>query len=148
MDPAVPAGRCALSRMRDQKRLDKPSLMNRASSRSTSGAAESKLISRLKARLADPEAFDYIRSYSPYENVAARNYPPLFITAGLSDPRVTYWEPAKWAAKLRATKVDDNLLLLKTNMGAGHGGKSGRYTALEEEAEQLAFFLIASKRES
>ena len=61
--------------------------------------------------------------------------------AGLNDPRVTYWEPAKWVAKLRATKTDDNMLLLKTNMGAGHGGKSGRYIALEEAAEEYAFFL-------
>jgi len=63
------------------------------------------------------------------------------ITAGLNDPRVTYWEPAKWAARLRATKTDANPLLLKTNMGAGHGGKSGRYTALEELAEAYGFIL-------
>ena len=58
---------------------------------------------------------------------SAQAYPPMFISGGLNDPRVTYWEPAKWAAKLRATKTDDNVLLLKTNMGAGHGGKSGRF---------------------
>lgn len=92
----------------------------------------------------DAEAFDYIRSYSPYDNVKPQNYPPLLITAGISDPRVTYWEPAKWAAALRATKTDGNLLLLKTNMGAGHGGRSGRYAALYEEAEALTFFLLAS----
>jgi oligopeptidase B len=86
-------------------------------------------------------AFDYIRSYSPYDNVAAQDYPALLITGGLTDPRVTYWEPAKWAAKLRATKTGGNLLLLKINMGAGHGGKSGRYTSLQEAAEEYAFIL-------
>ena len=89
----------------------------------------------------DKAAFDYILSYSPYDQVSAQDYPPLFVTAGLNDPRVTYWEPAKWVAKLRATKTDDNLLLLKTNMGAGHGGKSGRFTRLEEQAEEFAFLL-------
>ncbi|MGB7405043.1 MAG: S9 family peptidase [Pacificimonas sp.] len=89
----------------------------------------------------DPEAFRFIRSYSPYDQVSAQDYPPLLITAGLNDPRVTYWEPAKWAAKLRATKTDDNVLLLKTNMGAGHGGKSGRFDSLRETAEEMAFFL-------
>jgi oligopeptidase B len=85
--------------------------------------------------------FELIRSYSPYDQVKAQAYPPLLVTAGLNDPRVTYWEPAKWVAKLRATKTDQNLLLLKTNMGAGHGGKSGRFTALEELAEEYAFIL-------
>ena len=89
----------------------------------------------------DADAFHLIRSYSPYDNVRAQDYPPLFITGGLSDPRVTYWEPAKWAAKLRATKSDDHLLLLKTNMGAGHGGKSGRFESLREVAEEHAFVL-------
>ncbi len=89
----------------------------------------------------DKTAFEYIRSYSPYDNVTAQAYPPMLITGGLNDPRVTYWEPAKWAAKLRATKTDDNMLLLKTNMGAGHGGKSGRWNALEETAEEFAFIL-------
>jgi len=65
----------------------------------------------------------------------------LLITGGLTDPRVTYWEPAKWAAKLRATKTDQNLLLLKINMGAGHGGKSGRWEGLHEVAETYAFML-------
>jgi oligopeptidase B len=65
----------------------------------------------------------------------------MLITGGLTDPRVTYWEPAKWAARLRATKTDDNLLLLKINMGAGHGGKSGRWNALHEVAEAYAFVL-------
>ncbi|MEE2915767.1 MAG: S9 family peptidase [Pseudomonadota bacterium] len=89
----------------------------------------------------DREAFELIRSYSPYDNVTAQDYPPLFISGGLNDPRVTYWEPAKWAAKLRATKTDSNLLLLKTNRGAGHGGKSGRFESLHETAEEFAFIL-------
>ncbi len=89
----------------------------------------------------DREAFELIRSYSPYDNVKEQDYPPLFISGGLNDPRVTYWEPAKWAAKLRATKTDRNLLLLKTNMGAGHGGKSGRFESLREAAEEHAFVL-------
>ncbi len=91
--------------------------------------------------ITDKAAFELIRSYSPYDNVMAQAYPPLFITGGLTDPRVTYWEPAKWTAKLRATKTDDNVLLLKTNMGAGHGGKSGRFESLREDAEEYAFFL-------
>jgi len=91
--------------------------------------------------ITDKQAFEYIRSYSPYDNVKAQDYPPMLITGGLTDPRVTYWEPAKWAAKLRATKTDDNLLLLKINMGAGHGGKSGRWEKLHEVAETYAFML-------
>jgi oligopeptidase B len=91
--------------------------------------------------ITDKAAFEYIRSYSPYDQVKAQKYPPLLITGGLNDPRVTYWEPAKWAAKLRATKTDDNLLLLKINMGAGHGGKSGRWDRLKEVAEAYAFVL-------
>jgi oligopeptidase B len=91
--------------------------------------------------ITDKAAFQYIRSYSPYDQVKAQRYPPMLITGGLNDPRVTYWEPAKWAAKLRATKTDDNLLLLKINMGAGHGGKSGRWDRLQEVAEAYAFVL-------
>ncbi len=91
--------------------------------------------------ITDKAAFEYIRSYSPYDQVSAQNYPPMLITGGLNDPRVTYWEPAKWAAKLRATKTDNNVLLLKTNMGAGHGGKSGRWNRIEETAEEFAFIL-------
>ncbi len=87
------------------------------------------------------QAFAYILSYSPYDQVIAQDYPPLLVTAGLNDPRVTYWEPAKWVARLRATKTGDSELLLKTNMGAGHGGKSGRFTALYETAEEFAFVL-------
>jgi oligopeptidase B len=89
----------------------------------------------------DKAAFDLIRSYSPYDNVKAQAYPPMLWTAGLNDPRVTYWEPAKMVAKLRAMKTDDNVLLLKTNMGAGHGGKSGRWERLRENAEEAAFIL-------
>ncbi len=89
----------------------------------------------------DPDAFALIRSYSPYDNVAAKPYPAMLITGGLNDPRVTYWEPAKWAARLRATRTDGNLMLLKLNMGAGHGGKSGRWNALHELAEAYAFVL-------
>jgi len=89
----------------------------------------------------DKAAFDLIRSYSPYDQVRAQAYPPLMVTAGLNDPRVTYWEPAKWVAKLRELKTDDNALLLKTNMGAGHGGKSGRFESLKETAEEFAFIL-------
>lgn len=91
--------------------------------------------------ITDKTAFDYIRSYSPYDNVKAQGYPPLLITGGLTDPRVTYWEPAKWAAKLRATKTDENVLMLKINMGAGHGGKSGRWEKLHEIAETYGFIL-------
>ena len=90
----------------------------------------------------DKEAFEYIRSYSPYDQLAPRDYPPMLVTAGLNDPRVTYWEPAKYVAKMRALKTDDNLLLLKTNMGAGHGGRSGRFERLYEVAEEYAFILI------
>lgn len=89
----------------------------------------------------DEKAFDCIAAYCPYQNVRAQAYPPLMVTAGLNDPRVTYWEPAKWVAKLRASKTNDAILLLKTNMGAGHGGKSGRFEALREMAEEFAFVL-------
>ncbi|MEA1618938.1 S9 family peptidase [Erythrobacter sp. T5W1-R] len=90
------------------------------------------------------ESFAYILSYSPYDQVAAKDYPPMLVTAGLNDPRVTYWEPAKWVAKLRELKTDDNLLLMKTNMGAGHGGQSGRWNSLKETAEEFAFILWQS----
>jgi oligopeptidase B len=87
------------------------------------------------------EFYDYMKSYAPYENVAAQNYPAILITAGLNDPRVSYWEPAKWAARLRALKTDDHLLLLKTNLGSGHFGPSGRYEHLKETAFHFAFIL-------
>ena len=88
-----------------------------------------------------PEYYDYIKSYSPYDNVTAQDYPALLITAGLNDSRVKYWEPAKWTAKLREVKTDNNLLLLKTNMSAGHGGASGRYESLKEIAFEYTFVL-------
>ena len=91
----------------------------------------------------DKAAFEYIRSYSPYDQLQARSYPPMLVTAGLHDPRVTYWEPAKYVAKMRALKTDDNLLLLKTNMDAGHSGQSGRYDRLYEVAEIYAFMLAS-----
>ena len=89
--------------------------------------------------LRDKEAFDHIRAYSPYDNIRSVDYPPMLVTAGVSDPRVTYWEPAKWVAKLRATKTDNNVLLLKTNMSSGHYGKTGRFAALEDSARTQAF---------
>ena len=94
----------------------------------------------------DPAAFDLIRGYSPYDQLTAGAYPPMLVTAGLNDPRVTYWEPAKYVAKLRTLKQDDEPLLLKTNMGAGHGGKSGRFDSLRETAEEFAFLLAALRR--
>jgi oligopeptidase B len=89
----------------------------------------------------DPAFYEYIRSYSPYDNVESKDYPHILITAGLNDPRVAYWEPAKWTARLRARKTDTNRLLLRTNMGAGHGGASGRYDFLREVAFKYAFLL-------
>jgi oligopeptidase B len=85
--------------------------------------------------------YDYMKSYSPYDNVKAQAYPNMLITAGLNDPRVSYWEPAKWAAKLRAVRTDNNTLLLKTEMGAGHFGASGRYEKIKEAAFDYAFIL-------
>ncbi|MBW4578200.1 MAG: S9 family peptidase [Tildeniella nuda ZEHNDER 1965/U140] len=87
----------------------------------------------------DKMFYDYMKSYSPYDNIEAKAYPNLLITAGLNDSRVAYWEPAKWTAKLRSLKTDHNCLLLKTNMGAGHGGASGRYDSLKETAFEYAF---------
>jgi oligopeptidase B len=89
----------------------------------------------------DPAYYEYMRSYSPYDNVASKDYPHILVTAGLNDPRVAYWEPAKWTARLRARKTDRNRLLLRTNMGAGHGGASGRYDHLREVAFKYAFLL-------
>ena len=85
--------------------------------------------------------YEYIRSYAPYENVEARAYPNLMVTAGLNDPRVPYWEPAKWVAKLRDRRTDANVIALKTNMGAGHAGPSGRYEKLKEKAFEYAFMI-------
>ncbi len=94
--------------------------------------------------LANAEEFAVIRSYSPYDNVTAKNYPHILALAGLTDPRVTYWEPAKWIAKLRALNSSDNLVLLKTNMGAGHGGASGRFDSLKDVALNYAFALTVA----
>jgi oligopeptidase B len=91
------------------------------------------------------EDFEIIRSYSPYDNVEAKDYPHIFAYGGLTDPRVTYWEPAKWVARLRDRKTDDNLVLLKINMDAGHGGASGRFEALRELAIDYAFALDVSE---
>ena len=88
-----------------------------------------------------PEFYGYIKSYSPFDNITKQNYPHILITSGLNDPRVTYWEPAKYAQKLRDYKTDNNLLLLKTNMEGGHQGKSGRYDYLKEVAEEYVFML-------
>ncbi|MDA1082106.1 MAG: S9 family peptidase [Gemmatimonadetes bacterium] len=87
------------------------------------------------------EHYAYMRSYSPYDNVEAKAYPRMLITSGINDPRVAFWEPAKWIAKLRAVRTDSNTLLLKMQMGAGHGGPSGRYERLKEQAFRYAFML-------
>ena len=85
--------------------------------------------------------YDYMKSYSPYDNVKPQKYPNILITTGLHDSQVQYWEPAKWVAKLRDKKTDTNKLLFKINMKAGHGGASGRFEALKEDAEEYAFLL-------
>ena len=87
----------------------------------------------------DPAAYARMKAYSPYDNVEARPYPAMFVTTGLNDPRVQYWEPAKWVAKLRAHTTSDQPIVLRTEMGAGHGGPSGRYDAWRDEATVLAF---------
>ena len=87
--------------------------------------------------------YDYMMKYSPYDNVAKKEYPRMLVKAGLNDPRVVFWEPAKWTAKLRAEKTDDNFLLLQTKMGEGHMGASGRYNYLREKAFEYAIILDA-----
>jgi len=97
---------------------------------------------------ASAEDFATIHAYSPYENVTAKAYPHIFALGGLTDPRVTYWEPAKWVARLRELATNDNLILLKINMDAGHGGASGRFESLHEAALEFAFALkITGKAE-
>jgi len=91
----------------------------------------------------DPDAYAYIKSYAPYDNVRATEYPAIYTTAGLNDPRVGFWEPAKWVAKLRATQTGHNPVLLRTEMGAGHQGPSGRYDAWQDEARVQAFILAS-----
>jgi oligopeptidase B len=94
----------------------------------------------------DKEYYDYIKSYSPYDQVAAKAYPNMLVTTGYFDSQVQYWEPAKWVAKLRELKTDTNLLFLHTNMDAGHGGASGRFDALKETAKDYAFFLTLENK--
>ena len=89
----------------------------------------------------EKDFYDYMKSYSPYDNVVPQDYPNMLVTTGLHDSQVQYWEPAKWVAKLRELKTDDNILLFHTNMEAGHGGASGRFEALREVAEEYAFLL-------
>ncbi|WP_240740140.1 S9 family peptidase [Flagellimonas allohymeniacidonis] len=89
----------------------------------------------------EKEYYKYIKSYSPYDNVEAKPYPNLYVSTGLHDSQVQYWEPAKWVAKLRDLKTDDNILFLDTNMDAGHGGASGRFESLKEKAKEYAFIL-------
>ena len=89
----------------------------------------------------DEAAFHWIKAYSPYDNVRAQAYPPILAMGGLTDPRVTYWEPAKWVARLRELKTDDHLLLLRTNMEAGHAGASGRFERLKEVSLAYGFAL-------
>jgi oligopeptidase B len=90
---------------------------------------------------ANKDHYDYMLSYSPYDNIHATSYPHILLTGGLNDPRVPYWEPAKFAAKLREHKTDNNLLLLKTNFHAGHAGASGRYDYLKDVAFEYAFLI-------
>ena len=90
---------------------------------------------------AEEKFYHYMRTYSPYDNVETKIYPAMLITSSLNDPRVPFWEPAKWLAQLRSKKTDNNLLMLKTNMGAGHSGSSGRYDHLKEIAFHYAFLL-------
>jgi len=87
--------------------------------------------------------YDLIASYSPYDNIEERDYPPMFVSGGINDPRVTYWEPAKWTARMRELKTDDNLLVMRINMGAGHFSNSGRYGRLKDYAEEYAFMFLA-----
>lgn len=95
---------------------------------------------------ADPEAYALIKSYAPYENVKAQEYPHLLVVASLHDKRVMYWEAAKWVAKLRVTKTDQNLLLLKVDLKTGHSGASGRYDSLRELAEELCFMIMLKEK--
>lgn len=89
----------------------------------------------------DKEFYDYMLSYSPYDQISAQDYPNVLVTTGLHDSQVQYWEPAKWVAKMRELKTDDNILVLKTDMQAGHGGKTGRFQSLEDDALYYAFFM-------
>jgi len=90
----------------------------------------------------EEEYYHYIKSYSPYDNIEAKEYPNMFITTGLHDSQVQYWEPAKWIAKLRDMKTDTNMLIMDCNMETGHGGASGRFEALKETAKEFAFLFM------
>ena len=90
-----------------------------------------------------PEVYSYMKSYSPCDNVAEAAYPAMYVTGGLNDPRVGFWEPAKWVAKLRALRTNDRTLVLRTEMDAGHGGSSGRYDAWKDESRVQAFVLTS-----
>ena len=94
----------------------------------------------------DKDYYTYIKSYSPYDNIKAQDYPNILVTTGLHDSQVQYWEPAKWVARMRELKTDNNQLYLDTNMKAGHGGASGRFDALHETAKKFAFLLDLEKQ--
>ena len=94
----------------------------------------------------DKEYYEYMKSYSPYDNITEKNYPNMLVTTGLHDSQVQYWEPAKWVAKLRDLKKDNNVLIFKTDMTSGHGGASGRFESLKEEALEYAFLLMIDKK--
>ena len=94
----------------------------------------------------DKEYYEYMKSYSPYDNVTENSYPNMLVTTGLHDSQVQYWEPAKWVAKLRDLKKDNNVLIFKTDMTSGHGGASGRFESLKEEALEYAFLLMVDKK--
>lgn len=95
----------------------------------------------------DEEYYHYMKEYSPYDNVETKHYPNILITTGFHDSQVQYWEPAKWTAKLRELKTDDNILIFKTDMSSGHGGASGRFESLKEDALEYAFLLMIDKRQ-
>lgn len=94
----------------------------------------------------EKEYYDYILSYSPYDQVVAKEYPNMLVTTGYFDSQVQYWEPAKWVAKLRDVKKGDQILLMHTNMDAGHGGASGRFDALKETARDYTFLLALENK--
>src|SRR5690606_33212595 len=94
----------------------------------------------------EKQYYEYMKSYSPYDNVKEQEYPHMLVTTGLHDSQVQYWEPAKWVAKLRETKTDDHILFLDTNMDTGHGGASGRFESLREVAKEYAFLLDLENR--
>jgi oligopeptidase B len=94
----------------------------------------------------EKEYYDYIKSYSPYDNVTERAYPNMLVISGFHDSQVQYWEPAKWVAKLRDKKTDDNILLFDINMDVGHGGASGRFESLKEVVKEYTFLMDLEKK--